>query len=71
MKGKAEFVVFCIENLAVKTGMAPQTVYELLAEKTDILNDYIIPCYDVLHSQSKEYIMDDLLELMREKGAVA
>ena len=40
-------------------------------KKTDILAGYIIPGYEVLHSQSKDYIMEDLLEVMREKGAVA
>ena len=70
MEGKTEFVVFCIENLAARTGMDAQAVYLLLAEKTDILTGYMIPNYEVLHSQSKDYIMEDLLEVMREKGVV-
>ena len=71
MEGKTEFVVFCIENLAAKIGMDAEAVYQLLAEKTDILDAYIIPSYEVLHSQSKDYILEDILEVMREKGAVA
>ena len=71
MEGKTEFVIFCIENLAARIGMDAEAVYRLLAEKTDILAGYIIPSYEVLHSQSKDYIMEELLEVMREKGAVA
>ena len=35
-----------------------------------ILSDYIIPAYDVLHSFGKEYIVDDLVGLMRERGVL-
>ena len=38
-----EFVVFCIENVAAKLGVSAEKVYNALAEKSDILNDYIIP----------------------------
>lgn len=33
-----------------------------------MINGYIVPCYDVLHSFSKEYIVDDLVSLMQQKG---
>ena len=50
-----EFVVFCIENVA-------------FAEKSDILSGYIVPEYEVLHTQSREYIVDDLIDVMKERG---
>ena len=46
-------------------------MYDLLAEKSDILSRYIIPSYDVLHTQSKQYIVDDIISLMREEGIIA
>jgi len=33
-----------------------------------MIDGYIVPCYDVLHSFSKEYIVDDLVSLMQQKG---
>lgn len=51
-----EFAVFCIENIAQKLNVNAERVYTALTEKSDILNDYIIPEYDILHTQSKEYI---------------
>lgn len=63
-----EFVVFCIENVAAKLGVDAERVYEALTKKSDILNGYIVPEYEVLHTQSKEYIVDDLLEVMKERG---
>jgi len=42
-----------------------------LAEKSDILDNYIIPCFDALHTQGKEYIVNELVEIMQEKGLLA
>ena len=52
-----EFAIFCIENVAIRLGVSAEKVYHALTEKSDILNSYIIPCYEVLHSQIKEYIL--------------
>ena len=69
LSGEAlEFSIFCIENLAVRLNKDPSAVYDALAKNSDILDGYIIPCWDVLHTQSKSYIVDDLESLMRERG---
>ena len=62
-----EFVVFCIENVAAKLGMDAERVYQAFTEKSDILSGYIVPEYEVLHTQSREYIVDDLFDMMKEK----
>lgn len=63
-----EFAIFCIENLAVRIDVDAQRVYHMLTEDSNILLHYIIPNYEVLHTQSKEYIVDDILDVMREEG---
>ncbi len=40
----------------------------MLTEQTNILNEYIIPEYEILHTQSKDYIVDDIIEVMKERG---
>lgn len=65
-----EFTIFCIDNLAEYLQKDTKEVYRLLKKETDILDNYIIPCYDILHSQSKKYIIDDLVEVLKEKGAI-
>jgi len=67
-KKELDFTVFCVENVAENLGLKGDEVYKLLTEKTDILDSYIIPCYDTLHTQGKEYIVNDIIELMRERG---
>lgn len=63
-----EFAIFCIENVAVKLGVNAERVYQAFTEKSNILNGYIVPEYEVLHTQSREYIVDDLLNVMKERG---
>lgn len=63
-----ELAIFCIENIAIKLNTSGQDVYKMLTEETNILNNYIIPCYDVLHTQDKNYIVDDVIEVMKENS---
>ena len=62
-----EFVVFCIENIAIRIGVNAGRVYRAL-EDSHILHGYIVPEYDILHTQSKDYIVDDILMVMQERG---
>lgn len=63
-----EFAVFCIENIAIRLGKNAEKIYQALTEKSDILSSYIIPEYEMLHTQSKDYIVDDIISLMEERG---
>ncbi len=45
-----EFTVFCIENVAAKLGVDAEHVYQAFTEKSDILNGYIVPEYEILHA---------------------
>lgn len=60
-----EFVIFCTENVASKLHVDAQKVYAALTGQTDILQEYIIPEYEVLHTQGKDYIVDDIIDVMR------
>jgi hypothetical protein len=64
------FAVFCIEALAEELKTTGDKVYEMLTEDSDILDSYIVPCYNVLHTQSKEWVVSDLIELMKKRGAL-
>ena len=63
-----EFAIFCIENVAIKLNTDPRKVYAAQTEQTDILQEYIIPEYEVLHTQSKDYIVDEIIDVMKERG---
>lgn len=63
-----EYVLFCIEGIAKKLGKDGREVYQILTEDSDILNSYIVPSYDVLHTQGKDYIIEDILDVMKKRG---
>ena len=63
-----EFAVFCVENVAIRLGVNAEEVYKAFKDKSDILNGYIVPVYEALNTQGKEYIVNDIIELMRERG---
>ena len=69
-KKTLEFVTFCISKLSILLKLPQEEIYSRL-EKSDILYDYIIPSYDVLHTFSERYLMLDLAEYMKEKGVLS
>ena len=66
-KKELTFVIFILHALGQHWNMTTPEVYEIL-NTTGILDDYIIKCYDVLHTLGKEYLVEDITELVREKG---
>lgn len=66
-KKELTFVVFILYALGEHCKMTTPEVYEILST-TGILDDYIIKCYDVLHTLGKEYLVEDITEFVREKG---
>jgi len=64
------FAIFCVENLALRLKQEVKEVYAALTEKSDILYGYIVPCYKTLHTQDKEYILDDIIEVMKARGVL-
>lgn len=61
-----EFVIFCIENVAQQLNVNAEIVYKEL-NKSNIITEYIVPCFETLHTQSKEYIVDEILDVMEER----
>ena len=60
-----EFAIFCIENVAARLNVDSRQNYDALIEQSDVLKEYIIPEYEVLHTQSKEYIVGDIVDVIK------
>ena len=69
-KRELEFAVFCIESVATALGRTSRDVYCALAGDTGILAQYIVPSYNVLHTQGKNYIVNDICEVMAKRGVM-
>ena len=63
------FTIFCIGSIADHLKMSARDVYHKL-NNSGIISEYIIPCYDILHTFSKEYIVEDLISYMYKKGVL-
>ena len=61
------FSIFVLYGLAEKWKKTPAAVYAIL-NTTGILDNYIIAGYDMLHTQGKEYLVEDITDFVREKG---
>ena len=62
---------FCIEAVAEYLNWDPRDVYALLADKTNLLDDYIARYFDVLHTQDRLYIAEDIVRELEAEGALA
>lgn len=56
-----EFAVFCIENTAARLHCTGFEVFQAL-QQTDGIRNFLFPSYPALHTQGKEYIVDEVLE---------
>lgn len=64
------FTIYCVGIVAESLDMDSRDVYRLM-QKGDMIMGYIVPCFDVLHSFSRDYIVQDLTTMMKNKGLIA
>lgn len=69
-ENELEFAIFCVESIAAFLKKNPRHIYKALGRDSDILRSYIIPEYGVLHTQGKEYIVNDIMDVARERGVL-
>ena len=62
-----EFVVYMIHACANKWNLSPKQVYHKLQE-TGCIDEYLVPNYDILHTQGSGYLVDDIKEYLRIRG---
>lgn len=57
------FVASCIEDVAERLGVDYVVIYDRMAE-VGLIENYIIPHYNVLHTESRENVTSDLIETL-------
>ena len=62
------FACSCVESAARRLGISPTEMYSRM-KRVNLFNELIYPCYDTLHTQSRETITEDIIEALeiREK----
>ena len=63
---KIEFVAFCIEEYKYQHHLAGEAVVKLFEENQII--DFLINHYEILHTQSKQYLQEEINTLIENKS---
>lgn len=66
-KKSLEFTIFMLYQLADTWHIPPYKVYAILKE-SGALDQYLVPCYDVLHTLGSQYLVEDITDYVQEKG---
>lgn len=66
-KNILEFVTFTIGSVAERLQKSPSEIYKIFRQ-SNVIAGYLIPAYDVLHTFGRQYLVDDVLDFMQEKG---
>ena len=66
-ENELEFSTFIFYSLSESWNTSPADVYKVL-NSSGILDGYIIEAYDVLHTLGKEYLVEDITELVNDNG---
>ena len=65
MSAEGRFLVFCIEMYRTARNLTGKQVFELF-NQYDVI-DYILSCYDVLHTFGHQYIVEDIDEFIKAR----
>lgn len=58
------FASSCIESVARRLGCPTSTIYKRM-KKVNLINDYIYPFYDTLHTESRENVTENILQCLK------
>ena len=68
MSTEGRFLVFCIEIYKSRKDLTGKQVIDLF--KRYEITDYILSCYEALHTVGAEYLINDIDELIEYKRGV-
>lgn len=61
---EAVFVASCVECAADSEGVSASDMY-LRMQSVGLIENYILPCYDVLHAESRQNVTADILSTLK------
>lgn len=60
---KMGFIASCIESVADKMNVGYRDVFERM-DKVGMIDEYLYPCYEQLHSESRENLTESLISTL-------
>ena len=66
-KNILEFVTFTIGSVAERVHKSQSEIYGLF-KRLNVIDGYLVPAFDVLHTFGRQYLVNDVLDFLQEKG---
>ncbi|MBR1931778.1 MAG: DUF3791 domain-containing protein [Lachnospiraceae bacterium] len=66
-KEKCSFVIYMIHACANTWNLRPTEVYSLL-EMSGCIDKFLVPDFDILHTQSTVYVVEDIKKYLEVRG---
>ena len=63
IEGRMIFAASCIESVARKWNLPPNEVYRRM-KRVNLIEGYILKHYDVIHTESRENITEDIADCL-------
>ena len=60
------FAVSCIESVAKTKGCTPEEIFFRM-KNAGLINNYILKHYETLHTESRENLTQELVEMLQKK----
>lgn len=57
------FAASCVESAARECGVTPDEMYKRM-KRIQLIEEYILPCYEILHSESRKNVTADIIKTM-------
>lgn len=58
------FTASCVESVAKYLNQPAEVIYQRM-NNVNLINEYIIPCYEVLHTESRENVTKDIIHTLQ------
>ena len=59
------FAASCIDSVARAVGSTPEEMFKRM-DKVNLIDDYILRHYGVLHTESRQHVTEDVLQALEE-----
>ena len=66
-KDSFSFVIYMLHACADKWGQYPSAVYKKL-QSSGCIDKYLVPNYEILHTQSTQFVVEDIEEYLKLRG---
>lgn len=67
MDNKTKFLIYCVEIYKTANKLNGKQVMQLFNQNG--INEYLLNCYEALHTTGPEYIIEDINGLINERTA--